>query len=549
MKRRDMVKLFSLGLLTPWNSMGSGESVDSLADSVAQDTFPCGISSGDPSDSGVILWTKLSASCIKPGQSLFFIVADDSGLNQVVLRGKVGSDAIRAENDYTIRIDLDGQLDANRFYYYRFYYGQDASRLGRCRTLPAEDQDLSQLSFAIANCQDYTNGYYNAYDHIAKDAVDYILHLGDFIYESLLVHKEGHYPDRRIELPSGKHIAQDIEDYRHLYQIYKSDGFLQKALAKHTIIHIWDDHESVNNAYWDYDSDTMAAPGNHSDKSSDEMRQLKLDSQQAWYEYLPVRAEYFADEEHPHDRLEIYRSFSFGKLAHLMLTDGRTYRSRPSCDESKTYLSSKYCDKSEPAFYGSMLGREQKDWLLSELTGTGSIWKLWGNQTLFSQASIKIANRQVTTLNTDSWDGYSEERDEIMATIKDHNIENFTVLTGDFHATIVSDIIPENSVDKKPVGLELLTPALSSTNMYNSLVNKAGSLKFLSGLVTGLVVKLMKRGNRGMRFLNPFDQGYALLTVTEDSLSYTAYKVSKEKRKSDSKRDVITHVVQKRSGL
>ncbi len=68
-----------------------------------------------------------------------------------------------------------------------------------------------RLRFAVASCQDYTKGYFNAYDHIARADVDYILHVGDFIYESVLGPRT--LPDRRIELPSGQPIATSLDDF------------------------------------------------------------------------------------------------------------------------------------------------------------------------------------------------------------------------------------------------------------------------------------------------------------------------------------------------
>ena len=60
------------------------------------------------------------------------------------------------------------------------------SRTGRCRTLPAAGAQRKRLKLGLLTCQDYTNGYYGALAQVARDdSIDYVLHLGDFVYESV----------------------------------------------------------------------------------------------------------------------------------------------------------------------------------------------------------------------------------------------------------------------------------------------------------------------------------------------------------------------------
>jgi alkaline phosphatase D len=75
------------------------------------------------------------------------------------------------------------------------------SPVGRTKTAPTADDDVSDLSFAVFSCSNYrktlpfnqlksketnrlANGYFNAYGNAArKDEHDYVIHLGDYIYE------------------------------------------------------------------------------------------------------------------------------------------------------------------------------------------------------------------------------------------------------------------------------------------------------------------------------------------------------------------------------
>ena len=56
--------------------------------------------------------------------------------------------------------------------------------IGRTKTTPAPEDKVSSVSLAIYSCSNYPFGYFNAYGNpVRKDSVDYVIHLGDYIYE------------------------------------------------------------------------------------------------------------------------------------------------------------------------------------------------------------------------------------------------------------------------------------------------------------------------------------------------------------------------------
>src|SRR5438034_1098891 len=216
------------------------------------------------------------------------------------LRAPITADAIGPAADHTVRVDLDGHLAPGERYHYRFVYGCKASRTGRCRTLPAAG--IGALRLALITCQDFTNGYYEVFRHLAADDVDFVLHLGDFIYESAGDPRFQMLPfeDRKIILPSDGKVAMDLRDYRHLYRTYRGDPNLQRALERHTFIFIPDDHETANDCYWDWMRDTLGAPDHPRKDDVGAMRQLKLGSQRAWIDYVPARVVVEPGASHPH---------------------------------------------------------------------------------------------------------------------------------------------------------------------------------------------------------------------------------------------------------
>ena len=208
--RRRFMSLLTTGVATPYiitlsgcggGSSGGGGGVGAAgADRLLEEqtgvtnnrlnfdsdrVFSLSVASGDPTASGVILWTRIDPSAYIDDAFLTIQVAEDAEFTALVLESVVEPSEIGAFRDYTVNIDLDGQLESSRRYFYRFIYDNTASKTGRCRTAPPEGVDTEKLKLGVLTCQDYTNGYYGALNYIAEDdSIDFVVHLGDFIYET-----------------------------------------------------------------------------------------------------------------------------------------------------------------------------------------------------------------------------------------------------------------------------------------------------------------------------------------------------------------------------
>lgn len=371
----------------------------------AQQVFPLSVASGDPTASGVILWTHISPAAWVADQPLFLEVAEDPDFQRVVAAMQIEAQSLSAMQDYTVRVDTDGLLVANTRYHFRFIYGRAASPVGRCRTAPAAGVAASRLRLAVLTCQDYTNGYYPALSAIAEDdTIDFVVHLGDFIYESAGDPRFQKLPfeDRLITLPSVDFpVAMNLADYRHIYRTYRSDPNLQQCMAQHTWIITRDDHETGNDAYWDYANNTLGLP-DHPYTRSDQfemqreglLNQLMLDSQQAWFEYVPARVRYTESSTDPHTRLAYHRHVALGDLVDLYMLDTRSYRTPHPCGEAEAFgrYGPLFCDKWYKNQEQSMLGQAQFDWLLNGMAVGTAAWQVLGNQTLMSP--LWFAERQ-----------------------------------------------------------------------------------------------------------------------------------------------------------
>lgn len=501
--------------------------------------FDLSVSSGDPSVSGVILWTHLRPAAYAADTPLWFQVADDPMFRDLVVEGEVPAAALGPARDFTVKVDLEGRLDTGHLYYYRFIYGDTASRTGRCRTLPGIG--VSSLKLAVLTCQDYTNGHYGALRHVADDdTIDFIVHLGDFIYESVgdPRFQELPFPSRKIILPSASPVALGLADYRALYRIYRADPALQRALERHTIIASQDDHETSNDCYWDYARDTLGAPdhpygmgGAMSDPFR--LRQLKVDALHAWVDYMPARISIDPEASHPHRYARLYRDFRFGDLVHLNMLDTRSYRTAHPCGEEDRFQ--RYlpvgCGSKLDSPTQTMLGTNQRAWLRASWFASGApLWNVVGNQTFFGRMSLVGG---ATPINVDAWDGYAAERKLLAEDLQRLRLpnRNFVFLTGDLHSYVASEVQVNYGIDLNPfdrsdvVAAEFMTPAVTSSALFEMLKKILGTSN--PSLATSLSEGTVQLSNPHIRYFNTVQYGYSTVFFTRNHCEWTAYAVDK----------------------
>src|SRR5688572_431481 len=145
--------------------------------------FALGVASGDPMPDGVVLWTRLAPRPLEVGGGMTpepveveREVAEDEAMSRVVRRGTATAQPAWA---HAVHVEVDG-LKPERWYWYRFKAGAEVSRVGRTRTMPPANVLPERLRFAFVSCQKYEIGHYTAYEHLVREDLDLILHLGDY---------------------------------------------------------------------------------------------------------------------------------------------------------------------------------------------------------------------------------------------------------------------------------------------------------------------------------------------------------------------------------
>ena len=447
--------------------------------------FTHGVASGHPGPGAVTLWTRY-ASVTGAATTLKLEVAEDEAMLRVIAR----AEAVAGPDSWgTAQARVSGLPDG-RWLWYRFT-APDGTRsaVGRTRTLPAGRLDA--LKLAVFSCSNRPFGHFNAYAHAAaRDDIDAVIHLGDYIYE----YPVGNYPATvmpgREILPTDEIIM--IDDYRQRYASYRADPALQALHARFPMIAIWDDHEFANDAW-------KGGAQNHQPGEGDWL--LRRDAAlKAHREWLMTPDRY-------------WNRYDFGNLVSVITLDtrmsgrdrqldlGAALRGGP--DGIKAFAGGEW---QSPA--RTLLGPEQEAWFAAEIAASvkaGQRWQLVAQQVVmgdvftpkqaldwlapdadaraqgFVKGGLAAAQAGIPAAQ-DMWAGYPQARRRLLKAMADAGA-NPLVIAGDSHNAWAFN----HSLDGKPVAAEFGVQSVTSPGYESSLavdpaVVRAGLLQSSPGL-------------------------------------------------------------------
>jgi alkaline phosphatase D len=438
------------------------------------DPFQLGVASGDPTSDSVVLWTRLAIDPLNGGgmpseaiEVRWEVAADDSF--QTIVQS--GVELATPQLGHSVHVELAG-LKPDSWYWYRFHAGDAISRVGRTRTMPAADVMPERLRFAFASCQHFESGYFTAYEHMAKEDLDLVLHLGDYIYEYGGM-------DNRVRKHHGPEITT-LEHYRSRYAQYRLDPLLQAMHAVCPWAVVWDDHEFDNNCAGDISEES------HVSKTDYLLR--RANAYQAYYESMPLRRACIPKGPD----LTLYRTLDFGRLARFEMLDARQYRTdQPNGDGLKPLEGGAL----DPA--GTMLGETQERWLMSELLASTSRWNVLGQQVMM--ARVDRTPGPETKFSMDQWSGYDVARRRLLDFLATRRIPNPVVLTGDIHSNWVNELKTDFDDESAPI--------VASEFVGTSISSGGNGLQFVKNHA-----ELLSE-NPFVKFQNS-ERGYVSCTVT-----------------------------------
>ncbi|MEV5428845.1 alkaline phosphatase D family protein [Streptomyces sp. NPDC052701] len=478
--------------------------------------FLHGVASGDPLPDGVLLWTRVTptpeaipGSGAGPDTEVSWVVARDRAFTAVVAKG---STLATAASDHTVKADIRG-LEPATDYFFRFSAGGTDSPVARTRTAPAADAAVAGLRFGVVSCANWEAGHFAAYRHLAaRGDLDAWLHLGDYIYE----YGTGEYGTRdtvvRPHAPA--HEILTLADYRVRHARYKTDPDLQALHAAAPVVAIWDDHELANDTW-------SGGAENHTEGAEGAWAARQAAARQAYFEWMPVR---------PAIAGTTYRRLRFGRLADLSLLDLRSFRSQ------QVKLGDGEVDDPDR----TLTGRAQLDWLKAGLQASDTTWRLVGNPVMISPFAIGSLSadlleplarllglpREGLALNTDQWDGYTDDRRELLAHLRAHAIRNTVFLTGDIHMAWANDVPVDAGTYplSASAATEFVVTSVTSDNL-DDLV------KVPEGTVSAVAAPVIRAANRHVHWVDTDRHGYGVLDVTAERAQMDYYVLSDRTRR------------------
>lgn len=468
-------------------------------------SFVHGVASGDPTATGILIWTRLTPRY--PAETgVRWELARDPAFDKVLRRGTAAATPAR---DFTVKVAVAG-LEPGREYYYRFHALGAVSQTGRTRTLPVGD--VERVVLAACSCANYPAGYFNAYRAMARnDDIDFVVHLGDYLYE---YEAAGYASARAREMHRESvpgHEVVSLSDYRLRHAQYKSDPDLQAVHARHPFIPSWDDHESANNSWRD-------GAQNH-DASEGEWAQRRRAALQAYYEWMPIR-------EPAGDAAAAFRGFELGGLATLLMLETRLSARTAQLDLAAAVEAGTLAtDLADPD--RRLLSDDQRRYVAERLAASraaGKPWQVFGNQVLMAPITAPNLAENMTAeeiaglpdyirpyieltrlgvpLTVDGWDGYAAERAWLLERCRETGVTP-VVLSGDSHAAWALDV--PHASGGAAAAVEFGVTSISSPGYPETL-----------GMAPERIERLLREANPNLRYTDVAHRGYLALELTPD---------------------------------
>jgi alkaline phosphatase D len=253
------------------------------------------------------------------------------------------------------------------------------------------------------------------YETMRRVRPDVFVNVGDTIYADQPVVAEVKLDDgsiwKNLVTPAKSKVAESLDDFRGNYQYNYLDDHMRRFNAEVGQIVMWDDHEVLNNWYWER---TTNADDRYREKS---VAVLAARARQAFFEYnaLPLMAD---------DPERIYRSIPLGPLVEVFALDMRTYKSangpnrQPSMDASS-----------------AILGAAQLAWLKGALKNSRATWKVVAADLPIGMIVGDGENRYEAVANGEPGLPLGRELEiaDLLRFIKRERIRNVVWITADVH--------------------------------------------------------------------------------------------------------------------
>ena len=481
------------------------------ASELSANPFTLGIASGDVTDDSVVLWTRLAPEPLQgdggmpdASVSVQWELATDPAMSRVIRRGQVTA---TPELAHSVHVDVD-RLEPGREYWYRFVAEPYKTVTGRTKTLPRRDSDPGRgdsdpvsSRFVIASCQNYTHGHFAAYAHMVDDNPDFVIHLGDYIYDTSY--------GETFRLHETEQPPVSVADFRRRHALYKTDRQLQHAHAQLPFFTVIDNHDATEDA----------DPANSARRAA---------AYQAWYEHMPVRG--FGGIGA--NRFDLRRCITLGNLAQISLLDGRQFRDdREVCanNDYPDYGFGNYRERCDLVFdeARTLLGDDQEQWLIQSLEACTSKWNVMASPGPFLPFSYRFDGKDLRYIG--AWDIYPANRRRVAGALLGNEVSHPVILSGDVHSFWAVDGRDVHDSDERFPVAEFVTSSISA-NWPEPLARR--------------VTENLPH-NPQVKFYEPDRRGYLLNDVSPDMFRTTMRALQDVEDEQSPAFDLATFVVYK----
>ncbi|HZC12857.1 MAG TPA: alkaline phosphatase D family protein, partial [Thermoleophilaceae bacterium] len=380
---------------------------DNRRPSLSGGRFAEGVLSGDPTPRGITLWTRVAD--VEGAGTVELEVARDRGFRRVVAREFIRTSG---RTDHSVKARV-GSLKPYEQYFYRFSTRGENSTVGRFRTALPHDS-RQPVRFAFFSCQEYTFGYFNAHNLLVEEDIDFVVNLGDYIYAEAYYRPGDSFAGVRVD-PIG--FAETLDQYRAKYKLYRTEAPLRRMHANFPMISIWDDHEVQDN---------YAGGAGPTGGLVPELRYTQRRRAAAYRAYFESMPTYPVKGDS-----RIYRAVRFGRNVDLILLDQRQYRADQPCGDAQVGPPCPELDQPR-----RFLGARQMDFLKKRLSSSRAAWKVVANQVMIMPTIYPGGDY----IGFDFWQGYPQERRELLEHIRRRRVKDVVFVTGDIHTFVAGDV-------------------------------------------------------------------------------------------------------------
>ena len=376
-----------------------------------------GVQAGDFAADGAIVWSRSD----RPARMIVDYATTESFTDPKRLVGPLALEA----TDFTSRVRITGVAPGQTVFYRVSYLDLDDYKTmsvpaaGRFRTPPSANNDVSFVWSADTVGQGFginpDTGGMTIYEAMRKLSPDFFVHSGDTIYADNPLQAERKLPDgtiwRNTVTEAKSKVAETLDEYRGNHRYNFLDDNLRAFNAEVPMLAQWDDHEVVDNWYWEKRLD---ADPRYREKS---VAMLAANAERAFREYLPIGGGI-------DDALRLYQRFSYGPRLDVFRIDMRSYRTANGANR----------ETQATAF----LGAAQLAWLKQALKSSQATWKIVAADmplglVVWDDFRSKTGSEAVANGDDGPPLGRELEIADLLVFIKRENIGNVAWITGDVH--------------------------------------------------------------------------------------------------------------------